>query len=202
MVAPGASVRLDAVEDRRAASGIREAHVVQRDGGARRIGGSEHRLAHLDAGGQVQHLEDPLGAGQPVGAGVVLRAELAQRRVELGSEDQHGQPRLERERPGGELDADGDRDERRAERRQQLEHERREEADAQRRHRLAAVALARVVDRLRGRVLAAERAQGLEAGDDIEEARAESRQRPPAPARALLGGHADEDHEDAGSAAP
>ena len=162
------------VEDRRAASGVGEAHVGQRDSGARGIGDIEHRLAHRDAGGQVEHLEDPLGAGQPVGAGVELRAELAQRRVELGSEDQHGQPGLERERPGGELDADGDRDERRAEHRQQLEHERREEADAQRRHRLAAVALARVVDRLRGGVLAAERAQRLEAGDDVEEARAES----------------------------
>ena len=99
------------------------------------------------AGGRVEQLEDPPGGREPVGAGVELRAELAERQVELRREDEHRQPGPEAEAPVDEPHADRDRDERDAERRRQLEHRSRQEADAQRRHRLCPVALADLGDR-------------------------------------------------------
>ena len=59
-----------------------------------------------------------------------LRSELAQGEVELGGEDQHRQARREAEPAVDEPHADGDRDERDAERRRQLEHRAGEERDA------------------------------------------------------------------------
>ena len=58
-----------------------------------------------------------------------------------------------------EADADLDGDDRRAERRRELEHERREEGDPQRAHRLAPVGLARLGERSAWIGAAVERAQ-------------------------------------------
>ena len=90
----------------------------------------------------------PLRNRETVRARVKLRAELAQRQVQLGREHQDGQPGLQPEPAVVEPDADRDGDERDAERRGQLQHGPREEADPQRAHRRLAVALADVGDRL------------------------------------------------------
>ena len=50
--------------------------------------------------GRLEQIEHALGDGEPVRAGVELRAEPAQRLVQLGREHEHGQPRLQtRARP-------------------------------------------------------------------------------------------------------
>ena len=77
-----------------------------------------------------------------------LRGEIAQRQVELGCEDEHGQRRLEADPALGEPDADDDRDERDPERRRELEHRAGQERDAERPHRRAAVLVAHLGDAL------------------------------------------------------
>ena len=104
-------------------------------GGTRRPPGRGRRRG-------VQQLEHPARHREPVGAGVVLGAEPAQRQVELRREHQDRQARLEPERAADEPHADGDRDERDAERGRQLQHGAGQEADAQRAHRRAPVAVA------------------------------------------------------------
>ena len=91
---------------------------------------------------RVEQREHPLGHGQPVRAGVVLRAQPAERQVQLGREDDHGQPGLEPEAAVHEPHARRHRDERDPQRGGQLEHRPRQEADAQRLHRRRPVALA------------------------------------------------------------
>ena len=76
-----------------------------------------------------------------------LGAELAQRLVQLGREHEHGETGLEPDAAVDETHADGDRDERDAERRRQLEHRARQEAHPQRRHRRLPVAVAHLLDR-------------------------------------------------------
>ena len=65
---------------------------------------------------QVEHLVDPLGRRQAVGARVELAAQLAQRGVELGREQQHRQPGLEAHLAGDQPQPDRRRHERGAER--------------------------------------------------------------------------------------
>ena len=127
---------------------------------------------------------------------MVLRGEIPQRRVQLRREDEHRERRLERNRAVDETDADGDRDERDAERRRQLEHGTRQERDPQRRHRRAAVLLADLLEPLRLRLAAVERAERRQAADDVEEVRGEDRERLPPLVRALRRVPADEPHED------
>ena len=124
-----------------------------------------------------------------------LLADLAQGCVQLGREQQHGQPGLKRQVTAGELNPDRRRDERDPDHRAQLEHERRHERDPQRRHRLPAVALADVGEHLLLDVLAAVRAQRLETADDVEEVRAEQGEGAEPPPRLGLRPLADEDHE-------
>jgi hypothetical protein len=92
VVAPGASVRLTPSRigaPRRRSAKRTSVSDDRADAGS---GASSPRRAHLTAAGRSSTSRIRSGAGQAVGAGVVLRAELAQRRVELGSEDEHGQP--------------------------------------------------------------------------------------------------------------
>ena len=95
-------------------------------------------------------------------------------------------PGLQAERAADELHADRRGDQRGADHRAQLEHERRQERDPQRGHRLGAVALADVGERLRLGVLAAVRAQRRQPAHDVEEVRAEQRERAPAPRASAL----------------
>ena len=122
-------------------------------------------------------------------------AELAQRQVELGREHEHRQPGLQPEPAADEAHADGDRDERDAERRRQLQHRARQEADAQRPHRRAPVAVADRRKRRRLLAAAVERPQRRQPADDVEEVRREQPQRLPALDRPLLRVAADEPHE-------
>ena len=124
-----------------------------------------------------------------------LRADQAHRQVELRGEQQHGEPDREGEVPVGELDADRGGHERRAEHRQQLQDECREERDPQRRHRLLAVAVTGGAQRLRPCAVAIVRAQRLEPADDVEEVRAQQRERLPALLRAPARREPDQDHE-------
>ncbi len=97
--------------------------------------------------------------------------------------------------PSIELHGDRSGDERDADHRQQLEHERREERDPQRLHRLAPVGLTGLLERALLRVVAIVRAQRLEAAHDVEEVRAEQRERLPALLGRRARGEPDEDHE-------
>ncbi|HEX8753038.1 MAG TPA: hypothetical protein VF731_06435 [Solirubrobacterales bacterium] len=125
-----------------------------------------------------------------------LAAEAAQRQVELGGEDQHGEAGGQAEVAFGELDPDRGGDQGDADHRQQLEDQGGEEADPQRLHRLLPVALAGGGDRARLRLGPAVRPQRLQAADHVEELSAEPRELAPAPARGALGEAADQDHED------
>ena len=151
------------------AVGVRVGDLTHDDVLAGRIGTGEWALGVGDRVGLVEDLEDPLGRGHAVGGGVKLGADLAQRQVELGSEHEDGQPRGEGEVARGELHADRRGDERRAEHRQELEHQCRQERDTQRPHRLAPVAVADRGDRLELRLGAPVGTQCLQAADDVEE---------------------------------
>ena len=96
-VSPGSELEVERVEDEAGSRGVGERDPLEANGRVRRTGRDEpcpppHRR------GRLEQLEHALGDGQPVGARVELRAELAQRQVQLGREDEHGQPGL-RPRP-------------------------------------------------------------------------------------------------------
>ncbi len=93
----------------------------------RRVGGGAHRGEPRERCARIRGL-------------VVAGAEPANRRVELGGEHERRQDRGERSAALGEPHPAEDRDEGRAEHRDQLEHESGEERPAERRHRLLAVA--------------------------------------------------------------
>ena len=117
----------------------------------------------------VEHGQQASRRGEPVGTRVVLLADRPQRVVELRREQQHDQPRVERQIAADQLHADRGRDERGPEHRAQLEHERRHERQTQCAHRLTAVTLADALQDRRLRLLPAVGAERLEPLDDIEE---------------------------------
>ena len=124
-----------------------------------------------------------------------LRGEVAERKVELGGEHEHGQTGLEADAALDEADADGDGHERDSQRGRELEHRPREERDAQRGHRGAAVLLAHRTDLLRLRLAAVEGAKRRQAAHDVEEVRRQERERLPPLAGTLLRVAADQPHE-------
>ncbi len=183
---PRLQPQVDAAQDLGPAR-VREAHAGQLDRLAAGVGRRQRSCRRPHRRRLVEDFEDPLGARHPVGRGVELGAELAQRHVDLGGEDQHGQPGGQPEVPARELDPDRGGDQRHPDHRQQLQHQGREEADPQRLHRLLAVALAGGGDRVGLGLGAAVGAQGLEPADEVEEAGREAREPAPAPARRALG---------------
>ncbi len=193
-VSPGSSSRSSSS---RTSSG-RDAYAKEtrskRMGASCRVG--RDQAAGADGRRGLQQAQHAVGNGQAVGARVELRAELAQRCVELRRENQDRQPGLETEPTAVETNADGDRDERDAQRRRQLQHRSGEEADPQRAHRGPPVLLAHLDDRLGLSPTAVERAKGRQPAHDVEEVRREQPQRVPALPRALLGVPADQPHEE------
>ena len=191
----GRQLEVEPVEDETGARRVGEGDVLQAH--RRRRGARDRpRPSPASRGRRVEQREHPVGDRQAVGARVVLRAQPAQRQVQLGCEHEHGQPGLEAEPAAGQPHADRHRHERDAEGRGQLEHRPRQEREAQRPHRRAAVALADLGDAGRLRAAAIERAQRRQAAHHVEEVRRQQPQRVPALAGALLGGAADEPHED------
>ena len=124
-----------------------------------------------------------------------LGAELAEREVGLRREDQDEQPGPQVQLAGHQSQADPHRDERDREGREQLQDERGQEGDPQRRQRLAAVVVGRLLERGDLDAGAPENLERGQAGHHVEEVVREARQRVPATAPAALRGHADEDHE-------
>ena len=149
-----------------------------------------------DQRSRLDQLEQAPGDRETVRARVILRGKVPERCVQLRSEHEHRQRRLERNRAVDEADADGDRDERDAERRRELEHGARQERHPQRRHRRPAVLVADLLEPLRLRLAAVERTQRRQSADDVEEMRGENCERLPPLVRALRGVAADEPHED------
>ena len=138
-----------------------EIDVLEHRARTRRVGErdalEEHRRAvrarRLDAprGRGLRLLDErqqPVRHGEPVGARVVLRAQGAQRQVDLGGEDQHGQSRLQGEVPADQAQADRDRDERHAEGRGEVEDSAGQERHPQRPERGAPVLVAALRDGL------------------------------------------------------
>ena len=145
---------------------------------------------------RLEQREHPLGDREPVGARVELRAELAQRQVQLGREHEHRQARPRGRAPPSTsrtptVTATSATPSVAASSSTEPERKR----DPERAHRRAAVALADLVDAGRLRPAAVERAQRRQAAHDVEEVRREEPQREPALARALLGVAADQPHE-------
>ena len=118
--------------------------------------------------------EQALGDRGPVGARVEPGGEVAERKVELGCEDEDCQRGLKGDAALDEPDADRDGDERNAERGCELEHGSRQEREAQRPHRRRAVLVACPLDPLDLRLAAIERPQRRQAANDIEEVGCES----------------------------
>ncbi len=192
---PGLDAQVQPVEHRLAATGVGDAHVLQLDRAGAHVRGRERvgRGAHGRRG--VERGEQAPGGLETVGAGVEVLTDHPDREVQLRGEQQHRQPDGERDVPVDELDRDGRGDERRPEHREQLEDERGEEGDPQRRHRLAPVGVAGLGQRPDLGGVAVVGAQRLQPADDVEEVRAEERERLPALLRGALRGEPDEDHE-------
>ena len=121
-VSPGRELEVDAVEHERRPRRVGERDALE--AARRRAPGSAATRAPPapTAGGASSRSSIRSATASAVGARVELRAELAQRQVELGREHEHRQRRLEAEPAADEPHADRDRDERDAERRRQLEH--------------------------------------------------------------------------------
>ena len=124
-----------------------------------------------------------------------MRAELAERQVGLGCEDQHEERGAEVEVTAEQTEADRHGDERHRDGRHQLEDQRREERESQRRHRGPPVPLGGVRDGGRLRLGPAEDLQRRQPGDDVEEMPAESCELQVALPGLVTGGRTDECHE-------
>ena len=125
-----------------------------------------------------------------------LRADVAQRHVQLGREHEHRQRRLEADVPVDEPHADRDRNERDPERRGQLEHRARQERDAERAHRRAPVLVGDSRDLGCLRLAAVERAQRRQPAHHVEEVSGQHPQCLPALAGAAFGRAPDQPHEE------
>ena len=168
--------------------------MLEPDGGERGARSHQRSAVH-GRRGRVEQREHPLRHRQPVRAGVELRPEPPQRQVQLGRQDDHGQPGLEPEAAVHEPHPGRHGDERDAERGRQLEHRPGQEADAQGLHGRRAIALADLADDARLILGAAERPQRRQAPYHVEEMRRQPAQRVPPLARPLLGVAPDQPHE-------
>ncbi len=146
--------------------------------------------------GLLEQLEDLLGRLHSVGAGVVVGAEGAEREVGLGSEDEHEERVLEAHVPAEEAQAHGHGDERHRHGGQQLEYQGGEEGQPQRRHGGRAVAVRHRCDRSGLGLRPSEHLEGGQPGHDVEEVAGQLLQRSHAGGGAVLGGGADERHEE------
>ena len=186
-------LELDVLEHEAVPRGVREGHGLEPDGHlerARRTHGTGARGRRA-----FEQVEKALGDGEPVGAGVKLRGEVAEREVELGREQEHRQRSLQPDAAVDEPHADGDRDQSDPERRGQLQDGSGEERRAQRGHGRAPVLVADRRDPLGLLCAPVERAERGEPADHVEKMAREHRQRPPAGAHAPLRVAADEPHE-------
>ena len=162
--AAGADLDLRRVRGEPVARG--DAHAAQGEGRAGEVGGG---TGPVGRGVLVEHLEGRADRGESVGGGVVLGADIAQRLVHLGGEDQHRERRGEVHLPVDEPHADRDGDQRHAQGREQLEHHRGEEGELQRAHGGGAVTVAEGLHHPLRAVLAAEGAQGGQALDEVQQ---------------------------------
>ncbi len=156
---PGLEAQVDAVEDRPLAPGGADHHVVEHQ---RLAGGIADRATRAAAGNEAgpgRRLGDPRERRLRVGRGVVLDADAAQRRIELGGQQQHAQRDLEVHGAAHEPHARDHGDERGAEHRDELKRERTHERRAQGGERRDPVALPRHRQLLLLHVLAPEAAQ-------------------------------------------
>ena len=187
-------LEVDRVEHSALASRIRERHTLEADGletwARRRLGAPARALVPSC------EVEETARDGEPVRAGVELRGEASQRQVELGSQHEDRERRLEPDAALHEPHADGHRDERDAERRCELQDRARQERQPQRAHRGPAVLVAHPCDPLRLGLGAVERAERRQSTHHVEEVRGEEVQRPPAGVRAAGGRAPDQPHED------
>ncbi len=170
------------------------------DGRPRSLSGgrssARRRNAHGGGTSRVEHLEHVVGRRHALRRGVELHADLAQRQIRLGREQQHEEADRERQRPVDEPEPDRDCDDRDRDRREELEHETREERDAEHAHRLAAVLVGDTLDGRGGTVLPAEDLEGRQALHGVGEARREALQRAPLLLLHRARGEADQNHED------
>ncbi len=125
-----------------------------------------------------------------------LHAHLAQRKIGLGSQEQHEQSGEEVELAGEETEPDRDGDDRDRDAREELEGEARQERHPQHRHRLVCVVRRDPFDALGGASVAAVDLERSETSHGVGEARREPLQR--AVLAALDGSRrkTDEHHED------
>ncbi|CAB4948696.1 unannotated protein [freshwater metagenome] len=197
-VGPGRQLDVGRHEPRGPSGRSRDGDAAQDDRVAGGVGGG--RVARgVRSRGVVPLVEERERA--PRGLRPVLRrveplAGGAQRGVDLRRQQEHEEARGEVGVARGEQDAGRGRGDRDAEHREELEDEGGEERDAQGAQRLGAVALRHGVEGPGLRALAAVGAQGRQGPDDLEEVRAEDRQRPLTLACVLRAGPADEHHED------
>ena len=146
--------------------------------------------------GSLKHVEDALCGGDARHAGVEARAQLPQRQVELGREDEDEEGRLERQAAREQAQADLDRDDGGAERADHLQHERGQERHPQHLQRRVPVLLADAADQHDLLAAAVEQLQGGQPLQHVEEVRGEPAERRPLPARERIGQAADQRHED------
>ena len=131
----------------------------------------------------------------PRGRRVEGGADVAQRQEHLGREHEHEQPGHERHVAGDQPEPDRHGDERHREARGELEREAREERDAQHLHGACAIVVGHRADAGGLPLGAAERHEGRQPADDLEEAPRQRGEALPLPPLHGLGRHADERHE-------
>ena len=193
---PGSMRRCSAVEHGLAAARVGDAHVLQLDRAGAHVGRRERARGGAHGRRGVEHGEQAPGGLQAVGARVEVLADHADGQVQLGREQQHGQPDGERDVP---VDRAAPR---RSRRRAPSRASRAARARARRGRRSAASPSSGAGRRRRPSVsvctcarVAVVGAQRLEPADDVEEVRAEERERLPALLRGALRREPDEDHE-------
>ena len=162
------------------------------------MAGPDGRVVPPVAGalGLLEQLEDLLGRLHAVRTGVVVGAEGAEREVGLGREDEHEERVLEAHVPPEEAQAHGHGDKCDRHGGQQLQYQGGEEGQPQRRHGGRAVAVRHRRDRSGLRLRPSEDLEGGEPGHDVEEVAGQLLQRSHAGGGAVLGGGADERHEE------
>lgn len=146
----------------------------------------------------VQEREDPLGHRDALGTVVEGRARRAQRQIGLRREEEHDQGGAQVERAVQQPQADRDGDQRHRQGGDRLQDEGGEEGDPQGAHGGPPVRVGHLPHHSGLVPLAAERAQGGQTGDDVQEVAAQPGQQPPLPGGALGGVQADEraEHRD------
>ncbi len=195
-------------ESQRLAGGEGQREPVQR--GGRPAGVTGRQRVELDPGARqrgrrrgagrrqrgLQHREDLLGRRQPLHAGVVERADLAQREVDLRRQDQHQQPGPEPHRAVHQAEADRDRDQRDRDGGEQFQREGGDEGDPQGAQGGLAVLVGDLGD---GGGLRLRPVEDLERGqplDHVQEVVREAGETAPLTVHPGLGGQPDQHHEE------